>query len=88
MSQGENPAQNHRMQSQRSSGVLALEQGSLSGRERWDKACHLATRWSLGCLLWRGREGGLLGEFQGLHEGKFVKGLCILPSIKRKKFVY
>lgn len=82
MSQGENPAQNHRMETWESGRILALEQGSLSIRESWGKAFHLGTLRSLGCLFWE----GLVGEFQGLYEGMFVKGPCILPGIKRKQF--
>lgn len=84
MSQGKNPAQESQNVDSGSGGVLALEQGSLSGCESRGKACHLATLRSLSCLFWEGA-GGRISRITG--RGSLRKDY-ILPSIKRKQFVY
>lgn len=81
MSQGENPARNHRMHSRGERRLLASEQSSLSGRGSWGKACPLPLCGVLVASSGGGGEEGPLGEFQGLSEGTFVKGFCILPGI-------
>lgn len=60
-----------------------MEQGSLSSHENSDKACHLFTSRNLVASFGR----GLIGEFQGLHEGMFVKERSLYPAKHQKEEV-
>lgn len=90
MSQGENPTQNHRMKSWQTGihggneGVLALEGESLPGSEGLGMVCHSAISRSLGGLSWE-RAGWRLSKITWRD---VFESLCILPRIKRRKFVY